>query len=99
MFAVMENEKRQREAAQEREELLTKIEQNKRIEEENQARVRAQADRHQNDLIGQMHYNRRMRESERVCVLLLLCLFNVRKWSDLCGIFKIKYNHIIYKKS
>ena len=71
----MENEKRQREAAQEREELLTKIEQNKRIEEENQARVRAQADRHQNDLIGQMHYNRRMRESERVCILFFFFFF------------------------
>ena len=66
MFAVRENERRQAEAAREREELLLKIEQNRRLEEEETARVKAQAFQYQNDLIGQIHYNKRNRDISKV---------------------------------
>lgn len=53
------NEQRQVEAAKDREELLKKIEENKQHEQQ-QADKRWQKDKsHQNDLLGQMDYNRR----------------------------------------
>ena len=69
LFAVRENERRQAEAAREREELLVKISENRRLEEEEQARVKAQAMQYQNDLIGQIHYNRRNQDIVKVSLV------------------------------
>ena len=59
------NGERQIEAQHEREELLRKIEENKRIEQEQYEKLKKKNEKHQQDLIGQMDYNRRQLDAER----------------------------------
>ena len=61
---VRENEAKMGEAAQERMQLTKRIEENKQIEAEQDARHAAKHMAHQNDLLDQMDYNQRLRNIE-----------------------------------
>ncbi len=58
------NERRQAEARLEREELLEKIEENRRLEREQLERIQEQNKEHQDHLMGQMAYNARLARAE-----------------------------------
>lgn len=64
-FSVKENERRQAEAAREREQLLYQIEENRRCEAEECARRLEKGLKHQRDLVDQMAWNIRTRDEER----------------------------------
>ena len=67
---MAENEKRQRDAVEEREKMLVRIEQNKRIEAEEQARAKAKGRQYGADIVGQINYNQRMKMADQVCGLI-----------------------------
>lgn len=62
--SVRLNEMRQEEARRERDDLLQRIEENKRQEKEEIERHSATRRAYQNDLLGQMAYNHRLRQEE-----------------------------------
>ena len=63
---MAENERRQREALEEREKMLVRIEQNKRIEAEERARAKAKGRQYGADIVGQINYNQRTQMADRV---------------------------------
>ena len=73
-LAVIANERAQAEAQREREELLIAIEENKRLEKEAAAKRHREGLMHQNDLLGQIDYNRR--QLQKVCFI-FICLCSV----------------------
>ena len=66
LIIVAENERRQREALEEREKMLVRIEQNKRIEAEERARAKAKGRQYGADIVGQINYNQRTQMADRV---------------------------------
>ena len=63
--SVRLNELKQEEARRERDELLLRIEENKRVEREALEKHRANNAAYQSDLLGQMAYNERLREDDQ----------------------------------
>ena len=78
---VQENMRRQAEAAEEKEMLIRKIEENKRIEKEQADRTQQKNLRYQDDLLGQISYNKNMLALEQVHLLLLVPK-NIKYYTD-----------------
>jgi hypothetical protein len=61
---VVENDRKQRQAEAERLELLSTIEENRRLEEQQAAKLWERNANYQKDLQGQIDYNQKLREYE-----------------------------------